>query len=162
MKIRNGFVSNSSSSSFIVAFPRRPKSVKDVIKMVFGKAKFFKNPYVWQGRPDKFPVEDVAKIIWRDIEKQIPNNKNRFISRMGNLLDYNDYVIKDKDTKYTEWDNDALDFDTRVMIEKFMSSNSDSYVYFLECSDNSGGAIGSAMEHGNLFKRLPHLVSSNH
>jgi hypothetical protein len=36
MKTRNGFVSNSSSSSFIVAFPRKPKSEKDVLDFMFG------------------------------------------------------------------------------------------------------------------------------
>ena len=37
MKIRTGFVSNSSSSSFVVAFSHRPKSVKDLKEMMFGK-----------------------------------------------------------------------------------------------------------------------------
>jgi hypothetical protein len=35
MKIRNGFVSNSSSSSFIVALPFEPKSREDVKKTLF-------------------------------------------------------------------------------------------------------------------------------
>ena len=35
MKIRNGFVSNSSSSSFVVAFPKKPKTAKDVLKYMF-------------------------------------------------------------------------------------------------------------------------------
>lgn len=35
MKIRNGFVSNSSSSSFIVAFPSKPKNAEDVWKFMF-------------------------------------------------------------------------------------------------------------------------------
>ena len=35
MKTRNGFVSNSSSSSFVVAFPKKPKTVADVFKYMF-------------------------------------------------------------------------------------------------------------------------------
>ena len=35
MKTRNGFVSNSSSSSFVVAFPKKPESVQDVLKYMF-------------------------------------------------------------------------------------------------------------------------------
>jgi hypothetical protein len=35
MKTRNGFVSNSSSSSFVVAFPKKPKNAKDVLEYMF-------------------------------------------------------------------------------------------------------------------------------
>lgn len=35
MKIRSGFVSNSSSSSFIVAFPKKPATQDDVLKEMF-------------------------------------------------------------------------------------------------------------------------------
>jgi len=35
MKTRNGFVSNSSSSSFVVVFPEEPKSPEDVKKHIF-------------------------------------------------------------------------------------------------------------------------------
>lgn len=35
MKIRSGFVSNSSSSSFIVAFPKKPASAEDVLQAMF-------------------------------------------------------------------------------------------------------------------------------
>ena len=35
MKIRNGFVSNSSSSSFVVAFPKMPKDVQELKQILF-------------------------------------------------------------------------------------------------------------------------------
>ena len=41
MKVRNGFVSNSSSSSFLVALPDDPKNVEDVRKMFFPDQKLY-------------------------------------------------------------------------------------------------------------------------
>jgi len=35
MKVRNGFVSNSSSSSFIVAFEKRPNNSDEVEKLLY-------------------------------------------------------------------------------------------------------------------------------
>jgi hypothetical protein len=40
MKTRSGFVSNSSSSSFIVTFPHKPESPEDVFSMLFGHTRF--------------------------------------------------------------------------------------------------------------------------
>ena len=37
MKIRSGFVSNSSSSSFIVAFSKKPTTVNEVMTEMFPK-----------------------------------------------------------------------------------------------------------------------------
>ena len=71
MKIRNGFVSNSSSSSFLVAFPRTPKSVKDVKEILFVKGQNdYPNPYSDYANDDElfWPVDQVAKIVWNDIK----------------------------------------------------------------------------------------------
>jgi hypothetical protein len=35
MKLRKGFVSNSSSSSFIVVFPKKPDTVEELYDMMF-------------------------------------------------------------------------------------------------------------------------------
>jgi hypothetical protein len=35
MKIRNGFVSNSSSSSFVVVFPKKPDSIEELNEGVY-------------------------------------------------------------------------------------------------------------------------------
>ena len=67
MKIRTGFVSNSSSSSFIVAFPRKPKSKEDVLSMMFGKNVdgFVNSSY----GEEKISNEIIAKTVFTDITK---------------------------------------------------------------------------------------------
>ena len=60
MKIRSGFVSNSSSSSFVVAWPKKPKTVEDINRFLFDKETEYPNPYAWDGRPDAFPVNTVS------------------------------------------------------------------------------------------------------
>jgi len=72
MKIRNGFVSNSSSSSFIVAFPRKPESVKDVIDMLFGgfPDKTFRPD--WDDEYPPIRSKSLAAQIFDDIQRKCP------------------------------------------------------------------------------------------
>lgn len=64
MKIRNGHVSNSSSSSFVVAFPEKPKSWEDVLKfMFFGKEGGVGIDYCDEG----MSYRQVAKRVFDDI-----------------------------------------------------------------------------------------------
>ena len=68
MKIRSGFVSNSSSSSFIVIFPTEPKSVDDVKNFLFDKEdEIYCKDYT---------VDQVSKTVWGDICDQKKNDYN--------------------------------------------------------------------------------------
>ena len=72
MKTRLGFVSNSSSSSFLVAFPRTPKNVKDVKEILFVEGQNdYPNPFADSYGDDEqfWPVDMVAKIVWTDIKE---------------------------------------------------------------------------------------------
>jgi hypothetical protein len=44
MKAHHGFISNSSVTSFIIAFPKEVKSPEDVKEMLFGNAEYFPHP----------------------------------------------------------------------------------------------------------------------
>ena len=67
MKIRNGFVSNSSSSSFIVAFPNKPTSEKDVLEYMFnGKDGGIS---VFDG--DGLSYNQISAIIFKDIKDPV-------------------------------------------------------------------------------------------
>ena len=65
MKVRNGFVSNSSSSSFIVGFPKLPSSPEDLEKMMFDESGLVQ-PYDFsQGTP----TIEIAKRVFADMSK---------------------------------------------------------------------------------------------
>jgi hypothetical protein len=73
MKIRSGFVSNSSSSSFIVAFPKKPKTEADVLNMMF------------KGNPDEvimpswgdtgMTTKAIASQVFKDLKDTKPTKK---------------------------------------------------------------------------------------
>jgi len=63
MKIRNGFVSNSSSSSFIVVWNKRPESVEEVHQILFNGEK---NHTYWV---DSFDAIKLSEIIFTDTKE---------------------------------------------------------------------------------------------
>ena len=76
MKIRSGFVSNSSSSSFVVIFPKIPKNQEDVKNMLFKEGeKTYSSAY----DDDCWPVDQVAQTVWDDICNQEKNDIEKAI-----------------------------------------------------------------------------------
>jgi hypothetical protein len=62
MKIHNGFISNSSSSSFIAAFPKKPKTINDVSK------------YMFNGEDGKISVYDQVGLSYAKIATNVFND----------------------------------------------------------------------------------------
>ena len=96
MKIRNGFVSNSSSSSFIVVFPWDPTCADDVHTILFGTNEKLLGDYYYDDK-FKLPSRWAAELIWRDIQKQRPGGAdfgsvlNATINTIESLLYENEH-----------------------------------------------------------------------
>ena len=181
MKIRTGFVSNSSSSSFIVAFPREPKNVSDVKEMLFKETDNYLNPYPYGNDEYSWPTDVVSKTVFDDICAQKKNDIENAINEMSsgtivnddNAPDYDNYShIKDYSKRY-----DAFNSDNRIYIKNKIKnllnirklkldkingdSDETSVLYCFEYSDNDSTYF-SALEHGNLFEKLKYVRISKH
>lgn len=168
MKIRHGFVSNSSSSSFIVAFPHKPKSAAELQKMLFGNEEVYPSPF----EDKQWTAQTVAEVVWRDLEKQKPSNLDGMqeTARGGWIEgqpDFDDFrkseVTGPLPGNETDWDaySKACDEFARKYIKDFADKHPDAVVFSFVYSDNDG-EMSSAMEHGTLFKRIPHSRISHH
>jgi hypothetical protein len=95
VKIRNGFVSNSSSSSFLVVFPKKPKTVSDVKDQLFGNGYSNDEVYTFpfgEDCPFAGPptVEKICEKILQDINdcELLPDEEilNLFEDNLADLL----------------------------------------------------------------------------
>ena len=163
MKIRHGFVSNSSSSSFLVAFPSYPKSAQEVKDLLFGDREKFSGPY-WE---EEWSALEIAERVWNDMKKQIPNNKNVIMDRMHNVIidSMDNYKLPPEDPNERwnyDYDWDSYSYDNDKVVMEFMDNHQGHYFFHFTYADDGGSIQEAAMEHGDLFSNLPHLRSSNH
>lgn len=181
MKVRLGFVSNSSSSAFIVAFPHIPKSAKDVKQILFGDKTVFPKPYA----DGTYATSTIAKTVWEDIKAQKPNQVNEIHEaiRRGwfeGQPDHETYkippkpqptevqvdntvVLKARIRQEYDWKKYEADCDKIAdkIADDFMHKWNSRPIYVFKYSDNDG-EYGSTMEHGGVFDNLPHKQISYH
>ena len=162
MKVRMGFISNSSSSSFIVGFPKVPKSIDELQEMLFGKEQVFPNPFYYpehNGDTRSWPAYEIAEDVWNDMVKRGHRANNRMI--IDELLQgwFDEFPEKEKTMSWEEYD-DVITEAARKLWENRKGDFKDTKVFIFEYEDHT--TKGSAMEHGDLFRRLPHIRVSKH
>jgi len=173
MKIRQGFVSNSSSSNFIVAIPKEIDTAKKLQELLFGSDIYMKY------YDDSFSCKDLAEVIFNDIKGQDDRSsdlKHLFEEIVGGSLQGFKYKSKRLSPGQSHWDIDdekereivwKEESEMRakhavVQVLRFVDANKEKCnIYTFTYSDNDG-AIQSALEHGDVFDNVKHMVSSHH
>jgi hypothetical protein len=180
MKIRTGFISNSSSSSFVVAFPYKPETVEDLQKMMFGKQKFhYISIYGEKGVTD-YPTHSIVEQVFRDINKKATNEEVIESIEHGHFDAYIHPEIcpgrydnwdqitkliyeKDKEEMERLWEEEAAINHARAsaIASAFIDHNKNKFIVVLEYGDE-GGEFEAILEHTDIFQRIQHIRTSYH
>lgn len=163
MKIKSDYITNSSSSSFIVAFDKIPETAEEMRNILFDENQIlFENPYVFDaGDVDGWNTEDVAKIVFEQTKLAMAVD---VLDELCGDIDLDWDLFRDDDGNIN-WSSLEKARQNRAkekmkhLIEKEGWKNKVIAIY--EYSDNDG-ELQTAMEHGNLFRRLPHIRISKH
>jgi hypothetical protein len=161
MRIRSGFVSNSSSSNFIVGFDHKPKDAKELKEILFGKDEVYVNPYPEYSDIKYWQAQEVADIVFNDMKEPIEEEKVVGIIESGSFDGEPEYPAGLGRPAWEEYAAKRSVAANRYWNSKMKSKFAGKQAFEFHYSDNDG-ELGSAMEHGYLFDRLPHITISNH
>lgn len=160
-KVRKGFVSNSSSSSFIVAFPKGfVPTTQSVADLLFGGTE---GTQCYYDNCADYGV--MARVIAGDMQSQKPDDPVAIMKEVKSNIDHDmeDYRNPMGSPQRYDWDaldkavNEAAAKETTQLMSKWVHND----IYVFEYSDNDG-SMKCSMEHGGTFDKIEHIRVSKH
>lgn len=151
MKQRNGFVSNSSSSSFVVIFDAVPRNAEDLRQAMFGDKK---NVSAYD---HTISTLEAARSAFNQIRKQkkpLNPRKAALMLDMDGVLDFGEEAY---DKNWEARLRKAVRKAKKDLIEK-----SKGKAIFVFNYGDENGTFGCVMEHGEIFKNFEHFRISHH
>lgn len=168
MKIRSGFVSNSSSSSFIVFFEKLPKDAHELQKLLFGDEKILSSGY---GGDTRFTTEEAAHVIFRDLQEALedgPLDEEALADALHSfdmegapeMPPYDSSVtLRTRRRAWKKYETEMKEF-LKKEAKKLRKKYEGHVALEFEYEDHT--AMGSALEHGDVFRNVPHVTISKH
>ena len=162
MKIRNGFVSNSSSSSFVIASYEEITNVEILKELLFGHS-IEPIPNCFEFIKEIYDPMGIATFIFDRLKKYEPVDVTFIKKELENIVET---FNNDKDAGfelYKEKLTDHILYDEKLRTEKFVNRYTGNHLhYFYVCEIEDDSNIGAHIEHGDIFEMFDHLKFSHH
>lgn len=157
MKIRSGFVTNSSSTSFVVVFDEMPKDVEDLCKKLFGDVKSV------YGSRGTISTMNLASVVFDDIKTATPNDINRIRShdcKIPGSPDQEDFLMLNGHYNEERYEKAANKF-YQEFIDNILKKNKNAKIFCLEYSDEGGNPLDSYLRSNDVFDNFQHWIGAS-
>lgn len=169
MKTRNGFVSNSSSSSFVIGLARKPETVEELKALMFpvGTPQGFDDPYHGDRH---YLADEIAAQAFKDLAKANAISWPKFIEFAGRLgfegepewpSGCYDLPLEERTPILAAYDA-AWGLASAAHVEKTYGHLKGKMKFFKLTYGDHDGPFLTFMEHGDVFRNIFRIQISNH
>ena len=180
MKIRTGFVSNSSSTSFIVVFNRSELTVEFLKEKLYHNADAIPYEYNWGSDYQTFDTEllcgaiinTLSRAVDYDKDGDFDDNDNSILGTFRNMSHYDNVRFPEhpdwdnslsKEERQLEWKEYEKEHDevAQELCDEFAASlNENDCVFIGTFADDD--PMGNQLEHGGTFNPVRHVRCNQH
>ena len=149
MKVRKGFVSNSSSSSFILIFDKVPSSEDELGELLN-----------FEECSKKFRIEEYVEQVFRDMREAKEGELMELFSVLSLGIVYDEVFREGFSSSFKGIEKIAQER-SKELLKEFSEEVKGKEIRIVKYADGDG-EFYSNLEHGNLFKNIESIRVSFH